>query len=406
MKILVINSGSSSLKYQLVDMRDETILAKGICERIGTEDGHFKHLTYDKRKIDEKLIMKDHKQALLHVKDILTDKNFGVINNLNELSAVGHRVVQGGKYFNKSVFINDYVIDKIKELIPLAPLHNEANLNVILACREMLGEDLTQVAVFDTAFHASMPPKAYMFAIPYEYYEKYNIRKYGFHGISHKYVSERCASLMDRKFKDLKIITCHIGNGSSITAINKGEVLDTSMGLTPLDGLMMGTRCGSIDPSVVTFLAEKEGLSFDEVNRMLNKKSGLLGISGISNDERDIMREAKKGNKRAILAHEMLTYQITKFIGSYFAVMQGCDAIVFTAGIGENQWIHRKVICENLGFLGVKLSKELNRSTFGGKEGKISSNDSSVDVYVIPTNEEIVIARDTKCILESFNKRD
>ncbi len=350
--------------------------------------------------------MKDHKQALLHVKDILTDKNFGVINNLNELSAVGHRVVQGGKYFNKSVFINDYVIDKIKELIPLAPLHNEANLNVILACREMLGEDLTQVAVFDTAFHASMPPKAYMFAIPYEYYEKDNIRKYGFHGISHKYVSERCASLMDRKFKDLKIITCHIGNGSSITAINKGEVLDTSMGLTPLDGLMMGTRCGSIDPSVVTFLAEKEGLSFDEVNRMLNKKSGLLGISGISNDERDIMREAKKGNKRAILAHEMLTYQITKFIGSYFAVMQGCDAIVFTAGIGENQWIHRKVICENLGFLGVKLSKELNRSTFGGKEGKISSNDSSVDVYVIPTNEEIVIARDTKCILESFNKRD
>lgn len=407
MKILVINSGSSSLKYQLFDMRDEQMIAKGICERIGTKNSHFSHTVFNKCQVNEEVVIENHEKALMYMKDaLITNKKISIIDSINEISAIGHRIVQGGKYFNNSVLINNNVIKKIESLIPLAPLHNKAHVNVITSCKKIFGENLKQVAVFDTAFHVSMPKKSYMYAIPYEYYQKHNIRKYGFHGISHKYVSTRCAQLMEKNFNELKMITCHIGNGSSITAINNGKVIDTSMGLTPLDGLMMGTRCGAIDPSIIGFLAEKERLSLDEVNYVLNKKSGLTGISGISNDYRDIKKEMEDGNEMAKLCHDMLVHQISKFIGGYLAILQKCNAIVFTAGIGENQWLLRKAVCDNLRFFGVKLDDTLNKNIVNGKEGKISSKDSLIDIYAIPTNEEIVIARDTKNILENFNKRD
>ncbi len=398
MKILVINSGSSSLKYQLIDMNNEKVLAKGLCEKIGETNSNFKHKTFDGREFEKLINMSNHKEAFVEVKNILINKEYGVLDDLSEISAVGHRIVQGGSLFKDSVIIDDDVISKIESLIPLAPLHNAAHLHGILACKEVL--NVTQVAVFDTSFHSTMPPKAYMFALPYEYYEKYNIRRYGFHGTSHRYVSKRCAELMGKDIESLKIITCHIGNGSSITAINGGKVLDTSMGLTPLDGIMMGTRCGTIDPSVVTYIAEKENLSFSEIDDIMNKKSGLLGISGISNDDREVIKAANEGNQRAILAHEMLRYQMTKIIGSYIAALQGCDAIVFTAGVGENQWPHREAVCENLAFLGLEIDKDINRNTVLGKEGKISKDSSKISVYVIPTNEELVIARDTKKLLE------
>lgn len=403
MKILVINAGSSSLKYQLIDMANESVMAKGNCERIGISDGIVKYKNSNGVKKEILVDMKNHTEAFMKVKDLLLDKEIGVISELSEVSAVGHRIVQGGCLFDKSVIIDKSVIEGIESLIPLAPLHNSAHIQGIMACIEVFGKNVPQVAVFDTSFHSTMPPKAYMYPIPYEYYEKYNVRRYGFHGTSHRYVSNRCAELMGKDIKDLKIISCHLGNGSSITAIDRGKVLDTSMGLTPLDGFMMGTRTGALDPSVVTFIAEKEKMSPSEMNELLNRKSGMLGISGISSDDRDIENAIASGNKRAKLAHQMLVYEIIKFIGAYVAALDGCDAIIFTAGLGENNYCHRKNICENLSYLGVEIDNKINEQAIHGKEAKISKNTSKVDIYVIPTNEEIVIARDTEKLVEGVH---
>ena len=402
MRILVINAGSSSLKYQLINMEDESVLAKGNCERIGIDGGIVTHKLPDGRSKELNVNMSNHTEAFMQVKNMLLDNEVGVLNSLSEVSAVGHRVVQGGALFSESVLVNEDVIKGIESLIPLAPLHNKAHVQGIRACIDVFGVEIPQVVVFDTAFHSTMPPKAYMFAVPYEYYEKYKVRRYGFHGTSHRYVSERCAHLMNRDLKDLKLITCHLGNGSSIAAIDSGKVIDTSMGLTPLDGFMMGTRSGSLDPSVITFIAEKENMSPEDMSNMLNKESGWLGISGVSNDDRDISDAVVNGNKRAKLAHDMLEYQITKFIGGYMAALKGCDAIVFTAGLGENQASHRQVVCDNLSYMGVKIDKELNNMMVAGKEGKISTPDSKIDVYVIPTNEELLIARDTQDIVNKL----
>ena len=402
MRILVINAGSSSLKYQLINMEDESVLAKGNCERIGIDGGIVTHKLPDGRSKELNVNMSNHTEAFMQVKNMLLDNEVGVLNSLSEVSAVGHRVVQGGALFSESVLVNEDVIKGIESLIPLAPLHNKAHVQGIRACIDVFGVEIPQVVVFDTAFHSTMPPKAYMFAVPYEYYEKYKVRRYGFHGTSHRYVSERCAHLMNRDLKDLKLITCHLGNGSSIAAIDSGKVIDTSMGLTPLDGFMMGTRSGSLDPSVITFIAEKENMSPEDMSNMLNKESGLLGISGVSNDDRDISDAVVNGNKRAKLAHDMLEYQIIKFIGGYMAALKGCDAIVFTAGLGENQASHRQVVCDNLSYMGVKIDKELNNMMVAGKEGKISTPDSKIAVYVIPTNEELLIARDTQDIVNKL----
>lgn len=399
MKILVINAGSSSLKYQLIDMDNEQVIAKGNCERIGI-DGIFGYKTADGKEIKKNVDMPDHRAAFMQVKDALTDSEVGVIKDLSEVSAIGHRIVQGGAKFSESVIVDESVIEGIESLIPLAPLHNKGHVQAIRACIEVFGEDVPQVVVFDTAFHSTMPPKAYIYPIPYEYYEKYQIRRYGFHGTSHRYVSKYCADLMGKDIKDLKLITCHIGNGSSITAIDGGKVIDTSMGLTPLDGFMMGSRTGTLDPSVVTFIAEKENLSPSEMSDLLNKKSGLLGVSGISTDDRDVTKAAREGNERAKLAHEILEYEISKFIGGYYVALGGCDGMVFTAGLGENQWHHREKICKYLECLGVKIDAEKNKEMILGKCGKISTDDSSIEVYVIPTNEELVIARDTKELVE------
>ena len=402
MKILVINAGSSSLKYQLIDMDDESVLAKGNCERIGMEDGIFTHKTNDGREKHVTVSKPDHTAAFTQVKNALIDPEVGVLKSLDEVSAVGHRIVQGGALFSKSVLVDDKVIEGIESLIPLAPLHNKAHVQGIRACIEVFGKSVPEVVVFDTAFHSTMPPKAYMYPIPYEYYEKYAVRRYGFHGTSHRYVSHRCAELMGQDLKDLKMITCHLGNGSSISAIQDGKVIDTSMGLTPLDGFMMGSRTGTLDPSVVTFVMEKENITPHDMSEMLNKKSGMLGISGVSSDDRDVTKAAREGNPRAILAHEMLEYEITKFIGAYAAALNGCDVIVFTAGLGENQAHHRQVIGDGLTYLGVKIDPQLNEEMIRGKEGLISTPDSKVKVYVIPTNEELVIARDTKEIVEAL----
>lgn len=403
MKVLVINAGSSSLKYQLIDMDNEKVIAKGNCERIGI-DGVFGYKTADGKEIKKDVPMPDHRAAFMQVKEALTDSQVGVVKNLNEVSAIGHRIVQGGAKFSESVIIDESVIKGIESLIPLAPLHNKGHVQAIRACFEVFGENVPEVAVFDTAFHSTMPPKAYIYPVPYEYYEKYQIRRYGFHGTSHRYVSKRCAELMGKDIKDLKLITCHIGNGSSITAIEGGKVIDTSMGLTPLDGFMMGSRTGTLDPSVVTFIAEKENLSPSEMSDMLNKKSGLLGISGVSSDDRDVTKAALEGNERAKLAHEILQYEIAKFIGGYYVALGGCDGMVFTAGLGENQAHHREAICEYLKCIGVKIDKERNNEMIHGRCGKISSDDSAVEVYVIPTNEELVIARDTKALVEEMKK--
>ncbi|NLX94453.1 MAG: acetate kinase [Clostridiales bacterium] len=401
MKILVINAGSSSLKYQLISMTTENILAKGVCERIGlggrVEGKNDKGISfgYD-------IELKDHTAAFLEVKKVLTEGEAKVIDDLSEIGAVGHRVVQGGSVFNASVLINEDVVDNIEKLSDLAPLHNPAHIQGIRACRNVFGENVPEVAVFDNAFHSTMPPEVYIFPIPYEYYEKYKIRRYGFHGTSHRFVSNRCAELMDRNISELKIITCHLGNGCSITAVMNGQVLDTSMGLTPLDGFMMGTRSGGVDPSAVLYLQEKEGWSPDETDTVLNKKSGILGISGVSSDDRDVKAAALAGNKRAALARKMQRYQIRKYVGSYAAAMDGVDAIVFTGGIGENTRDLRASVCDNLSFFGIKIDDEQNKLLVKGKEGELSTTESKVKVFVIPTNEELVIARDTKEIVESL----
>lgn len=402
MKILVINAGSSSLKYQLFSMTGEKTLAKGICERIGI-GGSVSGSNYKGRHFEYDVKLNNHTEAFLQVKKVLTEGECSVINDLSEIVAVGHRVVQGGAIFNASVLINDEVIAGIESLVDLAPLHNPAHIQGINACREVFGEEKPQVAVFDNAFHSTMPPEVYMFGLPYEYYEKYNIRRYGFHGTSHRFVSHRCAEVMGRDIKDLKIITCHLGNGCSIAAVMHGQVLDTSMGLTPLDGFIMGTRTGGIDPSAVLYLQEKEGWTPQKTDEVLNKKSGMLGISGISSDDRDIKAAELAGNKRAALARKMQRYQIRKFVGSYVAAMDGVDAIVFTGGIGENTLDLRASVCNNLSFLGIKIDEEVNKKLIRGKEGELSTPESTVRVFVLPTNEELVIARDTRDIVEAFS---
>ena len=402
MKILVINAGSSSLKYQLIDMESEKMLCKGNSERIGMPAGVFTHKTADGKELVKKVNMLDHTAAFMQVKNALIDEEYGVIGNLEEVTAVGHRIVQGGSLFSESVLVDEKVIEGIESLIPLAPLHNKAHVQGIRACREVFGPEVPEVVVFDTAFHSTMPPKAYMFNVPYEYYEKYAVRRYGFHGTSHRYVSARCAQLMGRDIAETKMITCHLGNGSSITAVDGGKCIDTSMGLTPLDGFMMGTRTGTLDPSVVTFIMEKEHLTPREMDEVLNKKSGLLGISGVSSDDRDVTAANQAGNPRAKLAQDILEYQIAKFIGGYMVALGGCNAIVFTAGLGENQASHRMAVGKYLSYLGVKIDEALNEEMIHGREGKISAPDSSIEVYVIPTNEELVIARDTRDLVEKL----
>ena len=396
MKIFVVNAGSSSLKYQLIDMDNEQVLAKGLCERIGVT-GAISHKTADGREYSAETPMPTHSEAFEAVVYALTKSDAKVIDSFDEISAIGHRIVQGGSIFPNSCLVTPDVIDKIEKLGALAPLHNPAHVLAIRACIKTFGDKIPQVVVFDTSFHQTMPPKAYMYPLPYEYYEKYGVRKYGAHGTSHRFVSDRVAAIEGKPKKDLKIITCHLGNGCSITAIKDGVCVDTSMGFTPLDGFMMGTRSGTLDPSALTYIAEKEHLSPEDVNTVCNKKSGMLGISGISNDNRDICAAAEAGNKRAQLAIEMQRYEILKFVGSYIAAMNGVDAIAFTGGIGENDPELRKSVCDNLSFVGVEIDDAQNK--LRGKEVKISTDNSRVNVYVIPTNEELAIARDTLAII-------
>lgn len=394
----MINAGSSSLKYQLINVEKHDVLAKGICERVGTAGAFHKHGIDDNEVVID-AEMADHNQAMALVLESLTSGPTKAIDSLEEIDAIGHRVVQGGSYFDKSVLIDEDVIQKIDELAELAPLHNKAALMGIHACQQhMPGKPM--VAVFDTSFFQTLPPKAYMYPIPYEMYEKHAIRKYGAHGTSHRYISQRAAAFLDEPLEDLKLITCHLGNGCSISAIDHGVAVDTSMGLTPLDGLMMGTRCGSIDPAIVTYLIDHENLTAQEVNDLMNKKSGLLGISGLSNDLRTIRTASEEGHERAQLAYEMYSNSVKKFIGSYIAVLGGVDAIVLTAGVGENCEKMRRMIFSGLNSIGIELDPEKNKER--GYEREISSDDSRVRVIVIPTNEEYMIARDTYQIVEQL----
>ncbi len=396
MKILIINSGSSSLKYQLIDMKDEKVLAKGLCERIGLGNSYVKQKTHDGKEFQEEMDLKNHQDAIRVVINSLTDSRYGVIKNMSEISSVGHRVVHGGEKFYKSALIDREVLETIEECIALAPLHNGPNMTGILACKSIMPE-VPMVAVFDTAFHQTMPKKAYLYALPYTMYQEKGIRRYGFHGTSHKYVSERAAILLNKPYDSLKTITCHLGNGSSICAIKNGVAVDTSMGYTPLEGVPMGTRCGSIDPAIVTGLIEHDKYDAAMLNELLNKKSGVLGISGISSDFRDLDEAAENGNDRAELALEIFSYQVKKYIGSYAAAMGGVDAIVFTAGIGENNSRIRKRIVSGLEFLGVEIDDEKN--SLRGKELDISTPGARVRTLVIPTNEELAIARETLKII-------
>lgn len=397
MKVLVINTGSSSLKYQLIDMTNERVLAKGLCDRIGLDGSFVRQTNDDGKKFEKEMPLKDHQDAIREVIQSLTDKEHGVIESMSEISSVGHRVVHGGEKFYKSALIDDEVLKTIEECIALAPLHNGPNMIGIQACKKNL-PDVPMVAVFDTAFHQTMPKKAYIFALPYEIYKEKGIRRYGFHGTSHKYVSERVAVLMNKPYDSLKIVTCHLGNGSSICAIRNGIAVDTSMGYTPLDGVPMGTRCGAIDPAIVTSLIEQNGYDAAMLNDLLNKKSGVLGISGISSDFRDLDEAADNGNERAELALEIFAYGVKKFIGSYAAAMGGIDALVFTAGIGENNSGIRKRILAGLEFLGVEVDEEKN--SLRGQEMDISKEGAKVRTFVIPTNEELAIARETVKILK------
>lgn len=396
MKILVLNCGSSSLKYQLFNMDDEKVLAQGIAERIGLNESILTHKTRngDKHKIN--LNFKNHKEALNKILELLTSKEYGVLKSLSEIEAVGHRVVHGGEKYSKAVLVNEDVKKSIKELFSLAPLHNPANLIGIEVCEELM-KNIPMVALFDTAFHQSMNLEEFLYAIPYELYKENGIRKYGFHGSSHKYVSEKAADIVKKDIKNLKIISCHLGNGASLCAIKNGKSFDTTMGFSPLDGLVMGTRCGSIDPSIPLYLIKNNKLSVEEVDNILNKKSGVLGISSVSSDFRDIEDEAKKGNKKASLALDIFHYRIKKQIGAYIAALNGVDIIIFTAGVGENGPETREAILKDMDFFGIILDKEKNKVR--GKIQEISAKNSKVKVFVIPTNEELVIARETKKIL-------
>lgn len=396
MKIFVVNAGSSSLKYQLIDMENEQVLCKGLCERIGVT-GAISHKAADGRTYSADTAMPTHSEAFEAVVYAMTQSEAKVIDSFDEVSAIGHRIVQGGSIFKDSCLITPDVLDKIDELGALAPLHNPAHVLAIKACIKTFGEAKPQVAVFDTSFHQTMPATAYMYPLPYEYFEKYGVRKYGAHGTSHRFVSDRVAAVEGKDKKDLKIITCHLGNGCSITAVKDGVCVDTSMGFTPLDGFMMGTRSGTVDPSAITYIAEKENLSPADINRICNKESGVLGISGVSNDNRDVAAAAEAGNERAQLAIDMQRYEILKFVGSYIAAMNGVDAIAFTGGIGENDQELRKYVCESLAFIGAEIDDEKN--AVRGEEVKISTENSKVNIYIIPTNEELAIARDTLSII-------
>lgn len=407
MKILVINCGSSSLKYQLMDMSDESVLCKGAIERIGLpisggEENVIIKVNGEKYTYDKEL--PTHVDAFNEVKYIISEGEHKVVDSFDEIDAIGHRVVQGGSIFHKSVLVDEQAAAGVKKLGPLAPLHNPANLQGYEACLAVVGPDVPQVFVFDTAFHSTMPPKAYMYALPYEYYEKYAVRRYGFHGTSHKFVSQRVADKMGKDIKDLKLITCHLGNGSSIAAIEYGKVVDTSMGFTPLDGFMMGTRSGGVDPSAVTYIMKQENLTPDEMDTILNKKSGVNAISGVSSDDRDICAAQNAGNERATLAHEMQAYEIAKFIGSYVAAMNGVDAIVFTGGIGENGFWLRSKVCSYLGYLGVHINESLNQQTVKGAEAELTDPEDRVRVFILATDEELMIAKDTEKIVKSLNK--
>ena len=395
MKILVINAGSSSLKYQLIDMDNDAVLAKGLCDRIGIDGGNFKHKVEGREDYKLEIQMKNHEEAVKLVVDTLVDKEHGVISSMEEIGAVGHRLVHGADKFSKSVIITDEVIETVKECSVLSPLHNPANLTGVKACQEIMG-DIPQVGVFDTGFHQTMPDYAYLYPIPYKYYEKYRIRRYGFHGTSHRYVTLRAAATLGKKPEDIKVVTCHLGNGSSIAAVDGGKCLDTTMGMTPLEGIMMGTRSGTIDPAIIPFLMEKENMTAKDIDKMLNKESGILGISEKTSDNRDIEEGARNGDERCKLVENMLCHQLTKYIGGYMAAMGGCDAIVFTGGIGENNPAYRKRVADKLAFMGVKIDDEKNEfAKRNGLEVDISAEGSTVRMLVLPTNEELMIAKDT-----------
>lgn len=391
MNILVINAGSSSLKYQLIDMQGESVIAKGICERIGIDGSVIKHKSQKGDKTKE-VPMKNHSEAMKVLVEVLTDDQSGVIKDMSSIHAVGHRVVHGGSSFAESVRIDEKVMDAIRDNIMLAPLHNPANIQGIEACIEIM-PGVPQVAVFDTAFHQTMPPKAYLYGLPYDYYKRLKVRRYGFHGTSHSYVSKRAAEMLGKPVTELKMVTCHLGNGSSITAVDGGKSVDTSMGMTPLEGVVMGTRSGSIDPAILEYVMQHENLTIEEMTNVLNKKSGVDGLSGVSSDMRDLTDAVNAGNEQAIVTQDVLCYGIKKYIGAYAAAMGGLDAIIFTAGVGENDDVVREKVVEGLEFLGCKMNVELN--TGRRKECELSTPDSKVKILLINTDEELAIARDT-----------
>ena len=399
MNILVINCGSSSLKYQLIDMTDESVLCKGLCERIGDAGSCITHQAHD-QKWKEEAPMPTHTEAFAKVVEKMTAGEGKVIDDISEIGAIGHRGVHGGEAFKSSVLVNDEVIETYDKLSPLAPLHNPAGVQGLKSAMAVFGKDVPNALVFDTSFHATMPAKAFMYALPYEYYEKYGIRRYGFHGTSHRYVSLTLADYLDMDPKDLKVVTCHLGNGSSITAVDGGKVVDTSMGMTPLSGLIMGTRAGDMDPSIPGYLMQQTGMSAAEVDEMLNKKSGLSGVSGVSSDNRDVRKAADENDERSQLAVDMLAYQIRKYIGAYAAAMGGIDSVVFTGGIGENDARIRQEVCKNMEFLGISIDEKKNERR-GMEINDISAYNSRVAVVVICTNEELMIARDTLALVQA-----
>lgn len=403
MKILVVNCGSSSLKYQVLDMPREELLCKGIVERIGIDGSFIKHEKIGQDKVVLEVPMKDHVDAIGHVVDALLDAEHGIAKSMDEIGAVGHRVVQGGEKFTSSCELTEEVLATVNELSYLAPLHNPANLNGIAACKKLM-PNTPMVGVFDTAFHQTMPPESYLYALPYEYYEKYGVRRYGFHGTSHRYITARAAEMLGKSIDDVNLVTCHIGNGASCTAVKNGKCFDTSMGLTPLEGLVMGTRCGDIDPAIIKLIADKENKSNEEIDVIMNKKSGILGLSGISSDMRDIEEAALEGNERAKLAWNVFAHRIKHYIGAYLAELGGADAIVLTAGVGENSILMRETICHGLEGLGIKIDTVANHVR--GEEKVLSAPDSKIKILLIPTNEELMIAKDTYEIVTSSRQNN
>lgn len=397
MVVLVINAGSSSLKYQLINIAEQELLAKGLCERIGFKDSIHTYSKADGFRDESVLFLHNHVEAIEAMLKMLTDSEKGVIESMDEIEAIGHRIVHGGEAFNQSMLIDNNVLEVLRQCIDLAPIHNPANIMGIEACRQEM-PDIPMIGVFDTAFHQTMPPKAYIYALPYELYKKYGIRKYGFHGTSHKFVMKRASAMLGKPVEQLKLVSCHLGNGASICAIEYGKSIDTSMGFTPLSGLAMGTRSGTIDPALIPFIMDKEDMTAEETNTLLNRKSGVLGISGISSDFRDLLKASKNGNLRAKLAIDVFAYRVKKYVAEYIGIMNGADAIIFTAGIGENNNLVRKLVTDNMDYAGIKCDSKKNISDTG-KEMDISTEDSRVKILVIPTNEEMEIALEVKKIL-------